>query len=155
MARGRTKKPEVLAAGGVVWRRAVIAEPGGSTDVTFEVVLIHRPRQDDWSFPKGKLDRGESFEEAARREVEEETGLVCDLGVELPPAHYLDGKGRSKIVRYWVMRVTGVTDWGPNREVDRRRWVTVDDAAGMLTYEHDRVLLDEVADTLRRRSEAS
>ena len=155
MARGRTKKAQVSAAGGVVWRHAVIADPAGATEDTFEVVLIHRPRQDDWSFPKGKLDRGESFEHAARREVEEETGLVCELGAELPPARYVDGKGRDKIVRYWVMRVVGVVDWAPNHEVDRRRWVTVDDAAQMLTYEHDRLLLAEVERALRGRSRAS
>jgi 8-oxo-dGTP diphosphatase len=86
---------EVKASGGVVWRRA----PGGAP----EVVVVHRPRYDDWSLPKGKLDAGETWEEAALREVEEEVGLRCRLGAELPPVRYRDNKGREKAVRYWLM----------------------------------------------------
>ena len=154
-ARGKSKKPEVRAAGGLVWRSAVVADASGATGSSVEVVLIHRPRYDDWSFPKGKLDRGESWAEAAVREVEEETGLRCELGDELPPARYIDGKGRLKEVRYWIMRAVGLTSWAPNDEVDRRRWVPVEEAAELLTYEHDRVLLDVFADKLRQRPEAS
>jgi 8-oxo-dGTP diphosphatase len=77
---------EVRAAGGVVWRRA---------DGTVELALIHRPRYDDWSLPKGKLDPGESWEAAAEREVEEEIGLRLRRGPELPPVAYRDGKGRA------------------------------------------------------------
>jgi 8-oxo-dGTP pyrophosphatase MutT (NUDIX family) len=88
-------KPDVRAAGGLVWRPAVIGDPSGATDVGVEVVLIHRPRYDDWSFPKGKLDRGESWEDAARREVEEETGLRCELGEERPPATWTPRAGTS------------------------------------------------------------
>jgi 8-oxo-dGTP pyrophosphatase MutT (NUDIX family) len=152
---GKGTKPDVRAAGGLVWRPAVVADASGATDDGVEVVMIHRPRYDDWSFPKGKLDRGESSEDAARREVEEETGLRCELGEELPPARYLDSKGRRKEVRYWVMRAVGIGPWAPNREVDRRRWVPLGEAAELLTYEHDRRLLDAFADTVRRRPEAS
>jgi 8-oxo-dGTP diphosphatase len=148
-------KPDVRAAGGLVWRPAVIGDPSGATDLGVEVVLIHRPRYDDWSFPKGKLDRGESWEDAARREVEEETGLRCELGEELPPARYLDSKGRHKLVRYWAMRAVGIGPWSPNREVDRRRWVPLGEAAELLTYEHDRRLLDAFAEAYGERPEAS
>ena len=70
-----------------------------------EIAVVHRPRYDDWSFPKGKLGPGETFEECALREVREETNLVCRLGPELPFAQYNDNKGRPKIVRYWLMAV--------------------------------------------------
>jgi 8-oxo-dGTP pyrophosphatase MutT (NUDIX family) len=151
----KAKKPEVRAAGGLVWRPAVIGDPSGATDQGIEVVLIHRPRYDDWSFPKGKLDRRESWQDAARREVEEETGLRCELGEELPPTRYLDSKGRLKEVRYWAMRAVGIERWSPNDEVDRRRWVPMGEAAELLTYEHDRRLLDAFAEAFRRRPEAS
>ena len=87
---------EVAAAGGVVVREA---------GEGLEVVLVHRPRYDDWSLPKGKLEKGESFEQAALREIEEETGLRCRLGRELEPASYADNKGRSKIVRWYRMEL--------------------------------------------------
>ena len=105
-----------------------------------QVLLVHRPRYDDWTLPKGKLDRGESFEEAALREVEEETGLVCRLGHELPSSEYRDNKDRPKIVRYWLMEVEG-GEFEPNDEVDEVRWVSLDEAAGELTYERDREVL--------------
>jgi 8-oxo-dGTP diphosphatase len=125
-----------------VWRAAVVADDTGETRPSLEVVLVHRPRYDDWSFPKGKLDRGESFESAAVREVAEETGLVCELGEELPSTTYLDGKRRRKLVRYWAMRPVEVAPWSPNDEIDGRRWVSLDDAADLLTYAHDRALLE-------------
>jgi 8-oxo-dGTP diphosphatase len=126
---------EVKAAGGVVWR--------GSDDA-IEIALVHRPRYDDWSLPKGKLDPGESFEEAALREVEEETGMRCRLGRELGETRYTDHRGRPKIVRYWAM---GDCDgqFVPNREVDELRWVPIDDAKQMLSYDFDRDLVDHVA----------
>lgn len=102
---------------------------------------MHRPKYDDWSLPKGKLDEGESFEEAALREVEEETGWRCELGDELEPTHYTDRKGRAKLVRWWAMSPVERSDWEPDHEVDEVRWVPVADAAELLSYEHDRELL--------------
>jgi 8-oxo-dGTP diphosphatase len=104
------------------------------------VALVHRPKYDDWTFPKGKLHPGEGFEEAALREVEEETGLVCELGDELPPTTYRDARGRSKIVRWWSMTVVD-GDFEPNDEVDELRWVTPAEARALLSYERDRSLV--------------
>jgi 8-oxo-dGTP diphosphatase len=122
----------IEAAGGVVMRKG--------TEAT-EIVLVHRPRYDDWSFPKGKLDPGESFEQAALREVAEETGLICRLGPELPFAQYEDGKGRPKIVRYWLMAVIEDPGFEPNEEVDELRWLLPSAASGLLTYSRDRQLV--------------
>ena len=136
-----TGKPDVRAAGGLVWRDAVVTADGTDPEQVVEVVVIHRPSHQDWSFPKGKLDKGETSEQAALREVAEETGLVCELGVEIEPARYRDAKGRLKEVRYWVMHVVDVLPWQPDDEVDRRLWVPVAEAAELLTYDHDRRLL--------------
>lgn len=125
----------VRAAGGIVLRHG----PGGEP----EVLLVHRPRYDDWSFPKGKLEPGETDEEAAVREVEEETGLRCSLGAELSSTSYRDSRGRAKVVRYWVMeRVDG--SLVATHEVDDARFVPFRDAARLLTYDRDRKLLAEV-----------
>jgi 8-oxo-dGTP diphosphatase len=121
---------EVHAAGGLVWRRRGDA---------IEIVLVHRPRYDDWSLPKGKLDPGESFEQAALREVEEETGLRCELGDLLGETTYRDHKGREKLVRFWTMEA-GDGDFDPDDEVDELRWVPLADAAEALTYDFDREL---------------
>ena len=129
--------PEVFAAGGVIWRRA---EDGGT-----EVLLVHRPRYDDWSFPKGKCDPGETFEETAAREIAEETGLDVAFDAELPSARYTDHKGRPKLVRYWAMRVVGGA-FEPNDEVDEVRWLAVGDAPALLSYVHDQALLDHLPD---------
>jgi 8-oxo-dGTP diphosphatase len=121
---------EVKASGGVVWRRA----HGGA----LEIVVVHRPRYDDWSLPKGKLDSGESWEDAALREVLEEVGLRCRLGPELPPVRYRDNKGRDKAVRYWLMEPEdGDAPFTPNDEVDEMRWLDVEAAAALLSYPHD------------------
>ncbi len=122
----------IEAAGGVVMRR-------GPEET--EIVVVHRPRYDDWSFPKGKLDPGETFEEAALREVREETGLICRLGPELAFAHYDDNKGRPKVVRYWLMAVIEDPGFEPNEEVDELRWLTPGDAAELLTYSRDSKLV--------------
>ncbi len=118
----------VLAAGGVVWRR----DGGGQV----EVVLIHRSRYDDWSLPKGKLDPGETDEQAARREVLEETTLDTELGPELPSTTYLDRSGKHKRVRYWAMTVKQGRPRG-SHEVDLAEWVPLEEAAGRLSYPHD------------------
>jgi 8-oxo-dGTP diphosphatase len=130
---------EVKASGGVVWRR-------GERGV--EVVVVHRPRYDDWSLPKGKLDRGEGWEQAALREVEEEVGLRCRLGDELPPVGYTDHKGRAKVVRYWLMEPEGDPAFEPNEEVDEMRWLTPGEAAGTLSYPHDGELVRAAAQQL-------
>jgi 8-oxo-dGTP diphosphatase len=123
---------EVRAAGGVV------LDPDG------RVALVHRPRYDDWTLPKGKLDPGESFEDAALREVWEETGLRGRLVRELPSSEYLDAKGRSKVVRYWLMKVEQDPGFVPNDEVDELRWVPVDEALALLTYPRDAEILRSV-----------
>jgi 8-oxo-dGTP pyrophosphatase MutT (NUDIX family) len=122
---------EVKASGGVVSRPS---EHG------VEVALVHRPRYDDWSFPKGKLDPGERWEDAALREVQEEIGLRCRLGSELPPTFYRDNKGRAKVVRYWMMEPLD-GEFVPSDEVDEVRWLAPADADALLSYEHDRELL--------------
>ncbi len=128
----------IEAAGGVVWRR--------TSSHKVKVLLVHRPRYDDWSLPKGKLDAGESARDAALREVEEETGLRCRVGEELSELRYKDRKGRAKRVRYWAMQAVDGS-FEPNDEVDEVRWVPLDDVAGVLSYEHDADVVDE----LRRR----
>ena len=120
---------EVEAAGGIV------------LDDDGRLALVHRPRYDDWSLPKGKLDPGESFEEAALREVEEETGMRCRLLDELDPVEYRDNKGRQKLVRYWLMAVDQDPGFVPNDEVDELRWVHPEEAAELLTYAHDSELV--------------
>jgi 8-oxo-dGTP pyrophosphatase MutT (NUDIX family) len=132
----RTSDPErgqaeVEAAGGVVVR---------DVDGGVEVAIVHRARYDDWSLPKGKLMEGESSEQAALREVEEETGFRCELGEELAPAHYRDRKGRRKRVRWWRMRPVSGT-FEPNTEVDELRWLEPADAVALLDYEHDQALV--------------
>ncbi|HYI35138.1 MAG TPA: NUDIX hydrolase [Thermoleophilaceae bacterium] len=119
----------VEAAGGVVAKDGRIA-------------VVHRPRYDDWSLPKGKLDAGESFEDAALREVQEETGLVCSLAEELASTEYRDRKDRPKIVRYWRMDVVEDPGFEPNDEVDELRWITPAEAVELVSYDHDRKLLE-------------
>ena len=123
----------VRAGGGIVWRRG----QGG----VVEIVLIHRPAYDDWSFPKGKLHPGETEAQAALREVQEETGLRCRLGREVGTTAYRDPKRRPKTVRYWEMTPTAGTLAAAN-EVDDARWVPLGEAPGLLTYDHDRRLLE-------------
>ncbi|WP_148576119.1 NUDIX hydrolase [Nocardioides caldifontis] len=133
----------VPAAGAVVLRRATKGKQRS------EVLLVHRPRYDDWSFPKGKLDPGETAHVAAVREVEEETGVAVRLGPPLPPQLYLVRAGDEvkavKQVHYWVGRALDdghdVAAYEPNDEVDAVRWLPADRAATELTYEHDRATL--------------
>ncbi len=108
------------------------------------VAVVHRPKYDDWSLPKGKLDPGETWEQAALREVEEETGLRCILAEPLDPTRYTDRKGRPKEVRYWRMEVTADTGFEVSDEVDKLRWVPLDEAQELLTHPHDRALVRAV-----------
>ncbi|MBS2936381.1 NUDIX hydrolase [Nocardioides sp. J2M5] len=143
---------DVRAAGAVVTRKA--AGRGGGRE--WQVLLVHRPKYDDWSFPKGKLDPGEHAVTAAVREVAEETGLDVRLGPPLPSQRYRIAGGRWKSVDYWTARVIGSDDVGryrPNAEIDAVEWVPWEAAATRLTYPHDRVTLAE-AEPLRRRTRA-
>jgi 8-oxo-(d)GTP phosphatase len=124
----------VRAAGGIVLR-------GEGPDRS--VVLVHRPRDDDWSFPKGKLDADEDEATAALREVEEETGLRCRLGPSIGAVTYQDRRGQAKVVRYFQMDADGGR-FAPNHEVDELRWVPIEDAVRLLSYAHDRSLLRQV-----------
>ncbi|MGW0788538.1 NUDIX hydrolase [Streptomyces sp. NPDC002911] len=128
----------VLAAGCVLWRRSA----GGA----LEVCLVHRPRYDDWSFPKGKLKRGETALAAALREVLEETGHHCAPGAALPTALYT-ANGRPKEVSYWAAEATDGT-FVANDEVDRLAWLSPEDARARLSRPGDRVQLDAFLDTL-------
>jgi 8-oxo-dGTP diphosphatase len=143
LARGDMAKPTATidAAGGVIWR---LCDSGP------QVLMVHRPKYDDWSFPKGKLAAGESHEAGALREVEEETGLRCETGPELASTSYIDRKGRPKRVRYWAM--TAVTGrFEPNQEVDEVRWVTIDDAVRLVSYARDRRVITSFVGSLARR----
>jgi 8-oxo-dGTP diphosphatase len=125
-------KPDISAAGGVV----VARDGEGSA----RVAVIHRPKYGDWSLPKGKLEKGEGWREAALREVKEEIGYDCDLGPELPHVSYLDRKSRSKLVRYWLMEpIKG--EFKPHDEVDELRWLAPGEADELLTYPHDKELV--------------
>jgi 8-oxo-dGTP diphosphatase len=127
----------VRAAGGVVSR--------SGADGNAEYLVVHRPRYDDWSLPKGKLEPDETPEAAARREVAEETGVLVELGRPLPTGRYVDRNGRDKVVYYWEMRAVGSTPWSPNHEVDATRWISASEAATLLTYDMDRRLIAAVA----------
>ncbi len=118
----------VRAAGGLVVR-------GG------DVALVHRPKYDDWTFPKGKAEDGETDEECALREVYEETGLTCELVDEIGRTEYVDSKGRPKQVRWWTMTPQTGT-FAPTDEVDELRWLSPDAAAAQLSYERDVALLE-------------
>lgn len=118
----------VRAAGGVV-----LNDDG-------QIAVVYRPKYEDWTLPKGKLEPGESWEDAAVREVREETGLVCDLGDELGSVEYTDRHGRPKTVRYWRMEVRD-GEFAPNDEVSELRWLAPDEAASQLSFDRDREIL--------------
>ena len=132
----------VRAAGGALWRTA--------DDGTLETALVHRPKYDDWSLPKGKPEPGEHPLETAVREVGEETGLRVAVGRRSVRTRYAvrsrDGQRAAKEVDYWLMRVDG-GEFATNDEVDELRWLPVDAAAGLVSHEHDRAVLADLART--------
>jgi 8-oxo-dGTP pyrophosphatase MutT (NUDIX family) len=121
----------VQAAGGLVVRRH---------HGELQIVVVHRPVQQDWSFPKGKLEAGETFELAALREVREETGMVCRLLRFIGHTEYVDRKGRPKAVAYWVM-AAAAGFFTPNEEVDELRWLTLEAASRLISYPRDKELV--------------
>ncbi|MHB8643173.1 MAG: NUDIX hydrolase [Gaiellaceae bacterium] len=121
----------ILAAGGVPWRRR---------NGELEVLVVHRPQYDDWTLPKGKVEEGETDEEAAVREVEEETGLRCGLGEELPSTSY-SVNGVPKRVRWWAVEPEGAGAARPQNEVDDVAWLALDGAAERLSHPPDREVL--------------
>ncbi len=129
----------------MLWRRGEARDDveDGEVAGAIEVLLVHRPRYDDWSFPKGKCDPGETLLEAAVREVNEETALQVDVGEGLGRVRYVDHKDRTKVVGYWAMTVTG-GDFEPNDEVDEIAWVPAATARRRLSYPHDEPLLDQL-----------
>lgn len=129
-------KDRILAAGGII-----IDESGNSR----RVLLVHRPKYDDWSFPKGKLDAGETFEEAALREVREETGLKCRIIRKLVVLRYRarhKGQRKPKAVHYFLMERINRRVRVPGDEVDLAEWFTLEEASQKLTYEQDKKVLD-------------
>lgn len=138
-----SETPTIKASGCVVWRLPVdISDPNVGE---VEVLVVHRPRYDDWSFPKGKLDPGETDLECAVREVREETGMSGEIGNELEPVQYVDHKGRPKVVRYWTMNIVEGS-FVANDEVDEVRWVSPREARKILSYAHDAALLDQLSE---------
>ncbi|HEV7640068.1 MAG TPA: NUDIX hydrolase [Gaiellaceae bacterium] len=121
---------------------SVVRAAGGVVLQAGEVVLVHRPKYDDWTFPKGKADAGETDEACALREVHEETGLRCELDDELPSSEYVDSRGRSKRVRWWRMHTVSDDGFVANDEVDNLLWAAPEAAASLLTHDRDRVLLE-------------
>lgn len=117
----------VTAAGAIPWR---------TTKEGLEVLLIHRPRYDDWSWPKGKIDDGETVPECASREVREEIGLDAPLGIPLPPIHYHVASG-LKVVYYWAMKVNGARLLPDGKEVDSVMWCAPEKAASLLSNPSD------------------
>lgn len=134
------REGRVRAAGGLVWRLSATGEP--------EYLIVHRPKYDDWTIPKGKADPGESDEQTAKREVREETGLECELEAEIGASEYLYQAGRRKIVRFWLMRPSS-GELSANAEVDRFLWLTGGEARSQLTRQSDRLVLDSAIDHLQ------
>ncbi|MGW0736729.1 NUDIX hydrolase [Streptomyces sp. NPDC002851] len=143
---GPEAEATVWAAGCVLWRRS----PSGD----IELALVHRPKWEDWSLPKGKLKPGEEPRDAALREVLEETGMTCVLGPALPNTHYVDAQSRPKVVFYWVAEATGGA-FLPSTEISRLVWLPPATALEWLTHERDRELIPAALEALRSAGEVS
>jgi 8-oxo-dGTP diphosphatase len=124
-------------------RVTVVRAAGGLVRRDERVILVHRPKYDDWTFPKGKALDDESDEDCALREVEEETGLRCVLGEQLGTTGYVDSRGRAKVVRWWAMTPLGGS-FEPSDEVDEIRWTTLAEARELLSYARDVELLSRL-----------
>src|SRR5215831_17360700 len=135
---GSTSSPAeiVRAAGGVVTR--------AGTSGRAEILLVHRPKYDDWTLPKGKAEPGESDEACALREVEEETGLACELGEQIAVVEYEDAAGRPKRVVYFAMTPPDGVEASAQYEVDAVRWLTREQAVEALSYDRDRQLVERL-----------
>ena len=132
----KAEATEKVAAGGVV------------LDDQGRMLLVHRARYDDWSFPKGGVDKGETIEQAALREVKEEAGLECEIIRKLSSSHYLfknrKGEARPKVVHYFLMKATGGRVFTDGDETDEARWCNVEEAEKLLSYQGDKDLLSEI-----------
>ncbi len=138
--RAQRFRASIKAAGGVLYR----ANDNGDR----EFLLVHRPRYDDWSLPKGKLGRREGFLEAGLREVREETGIRANYPVEIGSVGYETDAGNRKVVRWWLMEAVG-GEFRPNPEVDAIAWLTLPKAIKRLQYANDQKVLrraDALAD---------
>ncbi|MCW2831498.1 MAG: hypothetical protein JWP31_2190 [Aeromicrobium sp.] len=139
------------AAGGIVWRKRAGAS---RSEPRVELLVVHRPSYDDWTFPKGKTDPGEALQTTAVREIGEEAGLLVRLGHPLRELSY-PISGGTKSVTYWTAHAVGADDakpFAPNKEVDEIRWVSTADARTLLTYEHDGHLLDSFQELRERQA---
>ena len=133
-AKKRNKSDVIQAAGGLVWRKV---------DGDRQIAVVHRPRYDDWSFPKGIAEKGESWERAALREVGEETGCKARL-MDFVGCNCYQVGGRPKIVLFWQMNLVKEGFYPLHKEVDRLVWLSPDEALGLLSYENERILLRDV-----------
>lgn len=137
----RVPSPAIWSAGGVVTRRD---ESGRA-----EYLLVYRDRYDDWSLPKGKLDSGESFKQAARREIREETGVRGPIVGRIGTIAYETTAGNWKVVRYWLVEASK-GEFRPNSEVSEVAWLRARKARGRLTYERDRAVLTRAQEMIRK-----
>jgi 8-oxo-dGTP diphosphatase len=142
---------EIVAAGGLVRSRAPATGPSGSSQAEFsqpaQILIVHRPKYNDWSFPKGKADPGESIEETALREVREETGIDARIIDHLPAVRYIyegnERNPRRKVVHYFLMEPLSGSIAVNEHEIDGAEWIDPGQALDRLTYDHDRKLLSD------------
>lgn len=131
----------IYAAGAICWRE----EKG-----RLLVAVIHRARYNDWGWPKGKVDPGETLPETAVREIKEETGLSIKLGVKLGEQNYKLSNGKDKVVHYWAAKVTKpalkATKFKPSEEVAKVDWLTPEEAETLLSYDHDKEFLNKLVE---------